>query len=87
MYANIAPVSWLVQRDVEEGREHLNFSEWHRPQDDAQEAAEVLLEREMPLLFYRMAHADARLTDSERERLARGLEATFAGEMANSESQ
>ena len=25
-YSNIAPVSWLVQHDVEEGREKLNFS-------------------------------------------------------------
>ncbi len=27
-YSNIAPVSWLVQHDVDEGREKLNFSEW-----------------------------------------------------------
>ena len=27
-YSNIAPASWLVYRDVSEGREHLNFSEW-----------------------------------------------------------
>ena len=27
-YSNVAPVSWLVQRDVDEGREKLNFSEW-----------------------------------------------------------
>jgi hypothetical protein len=32
-YANIAPVSWLVQRDVDEGRAVLNFSEWQRPQE------------------------------------------------------
>lgn len=27
-YANIAPVSWVVAHDVEEGRAALNFSEW-----------------------------------------------------------
>ncbi len=27
-YSNVAPVSWLVQRDVEEGRDEVNFSEW-----------------------------------------------------------
>jgi mono/diheme cytochrome c family protein len=27
-YSNVAPVSWLVQRDVNEGRSHLNFTEW-----------------------------------------------------------
>jgi hypothetical protein len=27
-YAHVAPVSWLLHRDVVEGRRHLNFSEW-----------------------------------------------------------
>ncbi|MCX7782465.1 MAG: heme-binding domain-containing protein, partial [Meiothermus sp.] len=27
-YSHIAPVSWLVQRDVEEGRSKLNLSLW-----------------------------------------------------------
>ena len=27
-YSNVAPVSWLVQHDVDEGREYLNFSRW-----------------------------------------------------------
>jgi hypothetical protein len=26
-YSNIAPASWLIYRDVAEGREHFNFSE------------------------------------------------------------
>jgi mono/diheme cytochrome c family protein len=34
-YASIAPVSWLVQHDVDEGRAALNFSEWTRPQEEA----------------------------------------------------
>ena len=25
-YSNVAPMSWLVQRDVEDGRDELNFS-------------------------------------------------------------
>lgn len=36
-YATIAPASWLVQRDVNEGRAVLNFSEWPRPQEEAKE--------------------------------------------------
>ena len=32
-YTNIAPVSWLTQHDVEDGRAKLNFSEWQRPQE------------------------------------------------------
>jgi hypothetical protein len=44
-YANLAPVSWLVVHDVEEGREALNFSEWglnhgSRSEREADEARE-----------------------------------------------
>ena len=31
-YARVAPVSWLVERDVQQGREALNFSVLLRPQ-------------------------------------------------------
>src|ERR1035437_156738 len=34
-YSHVAPVSWLVQRDVNGGRGHLNFSEWDHPQRHA----------------------------------------------------
>src|ERR1700675_3478768 len=27
-YSYVAPVSWLVARDVHEGRRHMNFSAW-----------------------------------------------------------
>ena len=29
-YSNVAPVSWLVQKDVDQGRDEINFSEWRR---------------------------------------------------------
>ena len=76
-YSRIAPVSWLIQHDVAEGRAALNFSEWQRPQEEAPEAAEEVLEREMPLRAYQLMHAHARLSAADRERLARGLERTF----------
>ena len=34
-YSNVAPVSWLVQADVDEGRRVLNFSEWTRGYEEA----------------------------------------------------
>lgn len=76
-YSYVAPISWLVIHDVDEGRKHLNVSEWHRPQKDAREAAEVVREGEMPLLLYRIAHREARLTSEERNRLILALETTF----------
>ena len=77
-YAGIAPFSWLIQRDVSAGRALLNFSEWQRPQEEAAEAAEEVLEGEMPLRMYQLMHAHARLSAADRERLARGLERTLA---------
>ena len=76
-YSRVAPVSWLVQHDVSEGRAALNFSEWQRPQEEATEAAKELLEGEMPPLIYGLMHAHARLSVAERERLAAGLEKTL----------
>ena len=76
-YSRVAPVSWLIQRDVSAGRAVLNFSEWQRPQEEANEAAREVLEGEMPLRIYRLMHAHARLSAADRERLASGLETTL----------
>ena len=76
-YSNIAPVSWLIQSDVDRGRAEMNFSEFDRPQEEADEAAELVRSKEMPLPFYVPFHGEAKLTDAEREALAAGLEATF----------
>jgi hypothetical protein len=76
-YSRVAPVSWLIQRDVSEGRAVLNFSEWQRPQEEAKEAAEEIVEGEMPLQIYRLMHTHARLGAADRERLAHGLEKTL----------
>ena len=75
-YSRVAPVSWLIQRDVSEGRAVLNFSEWQRPQEEAKEAAEGVLEGDMPLRI-RLMRAHTRLSAADRERLARGLERTL----------
>ena len=77
VYAHVAPASWLVYKDVVDGRAALNFSEWNRPQKEAKEAVDVLREREMPPAPYRLAHGHARLSAADRERLARGLAATL----------
>lgn len=70
-YAQIAPVSWLVAYDVNEGREHLNFSEFTgmsaRDQKHAfEEIIEVIDEGEMPLPIYPPLHPGAELTDAEK---------------------
>jgi mono/diheme cytochrome c family protein len=79
-YSNIAPVSWLLQHHVDEGREHLNFHEWDKPQKHAHEAAHEVEEGEMPMWSYLLLHGEAELPDEEKQALMRGLEATFGKE-------
>ena len=78
-YASIAPASWLVQHDVDDGRAVLNLSEWQRPQEEAAKASEELLDGEMPPAAYRLMHGHARLSTADRDRLAQGLAKTLGG--------
>lgn len=69
-YAWVAPASWLVVRDVVEGREHMNFSTWNRYDakdhaDHLEEIAEMVQKREMPPWFYLPLHPDARLSEAD----------------------
>ena len=86
-YSYVAPVSWLVQRDVDEGREELNLSEWNRPQEEAEESAETVREGSMPPRTYLLTHPEARLTDAELAALADGLAATLGEESEDDEGE
>lgn len=74
-YSAVAPASWLTIRDVNEGREELNVSEWgtRREQADGDDAAEAVRDGSMPMPIYLPLHPEARLDDAERETLAQGL--------------
>jgi hypothetical protein len=76
-YSNIAPVSWLIQHDVEEGRSVLNFSEWGAAGRRAGEAGEVVLEGEMPPSYFVLLHAEAKLSSAEKQALAQGLQSSL----------
>ncbi len=77
-YANIAPVSWLVTHDVNEGREHFNVSLWGvQEKNEGKKAAKELKEGEMPPAIYTLMHPKARLSDVERKALIEGLQKTF----------
>lgn len=71
-YSYVAPMSWLVRQDVEDGRDELNFSEWD---DDADDAAEAIADGSMPPRRYRLLHPDARLSPDERRSLISAFEA------------
>lgn len=66
-YSNVAPISWLVQRDVAQGRRAVNFSEWTRPQKEARESPTTVREGEMPPWLYTIRSSSARLSTAEKE--------------------
>ncbi|RLD82255.1 MAG: cytochrome C [Bacteroidetes bacterium] len=73
-YSYVAPISWLVIRDVKVGRKELNFSNWEslskmekaKVLDDISEEVE---EAEMPMPIYFITHSNAKLSDADREAL------------------
>lgn len=67
-YSNVAPVSWLIQHDVEEGRSKLNFSNLRNARK-LSEAAENVQKGSMPDPKYLLIHPDARLTAEEKKLL------------------
>jgi len=74
-YSNVAPVSWLVARDVQEGRSKLNFSRWGQGrQQSLDEIIEVIQNNEMPPAIYLLQHPEARLTADEKQALITGLQ-------------
>lgn len=71
-YAYIAPVSWLVVRDVNKGRDELNFSEWDSLKSREKiklldEIAEEVEEGNMPMPIYLITHGEASLDDSQKQ--------------------
>lgn len=77
-YSNIAPASWLVQKDVDEGRDELNFSEWNLDQD-SDDIVESVVDGEMPPLAYKLRFWD-RISNSEKDELIAGLRRMFGDE-------
>jgi hypothetical protein len=76
-YSNIAPLSWLIQHDVDGGRLVLNFSEWDRQQPRAAYAADQVQSGNMPRWYYLPLHTSANLTPAEKEALIQGLRASL----------
>jgi hypothetical protein len=79
-YAYVAPVSWLVAKDVRGGREELDFSFWGtlgiRKQIGAlTDIAEQVQQEEMPLPIYTTLHPQARFSEQERARIVEWSEA------------
>lgn len=71
-YSNIAPISWLVTKDIDGGRSNLNFSEWDKPQTELSDLLEKV-DGGMPPIQYTLPHPSAKLSDNEKLRLKTAL--------------
>ncbi len=73
-YSSVAPVSWMVEKHVIDGRDNLNFSYWGEfdEEDKAYVIEEIIEEIEegaMPIPGYDITHPQAKLTDEQKEKL------------------
>jgi len=71
-YSHVAPLSWLVERDVHRGRDRLNLSNWPRYSVEERrrflaDIASAVKNGEMPLPQYTLMHSKAKLSDAERD--------------------
>jgi hypothetical protein len=69
-YSRISPVVYLISRDVNEGRKHLNFSVWNdydksRMIDKLDGVITEVKDGEMPLSVYLPMHPEARLSEDD----------------------
>ena len=74
-YARIAPGSWLIERDVMEGRRHMNLSKWAELTADDRRTLESKIIREtrngdMPPLQYLALHWGAKLSAGDLQALS-----------------
>ncbi len=70
-YSRVPPASFLIRRDVEKARRHVDFSTWDaygavRQQELLSTIGVVVKTGRMPLPRYMRIHPEARLTDEER---------------------
>jgi cytochrome c len=71
LYGRFAPMSWLMERDIVEGRKKMNLSLWDIYSADRRQTLEAKIVQQtkahaMPPLSYRMIHWNARITAVQR---------------------
>jgi hypothetical protein len=75
-YSYIAPMSWMIEKDVHDAREHMNLSRWSDYDSDRQrqilsEMGSLVRNHVMPPERYLLLHPKARLTSADTELLYR----------------
>jgi hypothetical protein len=78
-YNNIAPVSWMMARDIRKGKERLNFSDWANYDRKKQiklltKICDEITAGEMPVKGYVFMHSKAIINEKELEEICQWTE-------------
>jgi len=70
-YFKIQPVAWFLNNHIQDGKRHLNFSEFNtyplwRQHENFKDIVEQLKKDEMPLSSYTLIHRDAILSADQK---------------------
>jgi hypothetical protein len=72
-YSYVAPGSWIVVGDVNNGRDHMNLSDWHYTPEEGSDLLDKVCKQikrhRMPLPQYTWLHRDSKLSDDEIKQL------------------
>ncbi len=73
-YNKIQPVAWFLENHIDEAKEELDFSEFgnystRKKKSKLKSIISQIKERDMPLTSYTLMHSDAKLSDTEREKI------------------
>ena len=73
-YTYVQPIGWFVKNHIEEGKEHLNFSEFgnysaKKQAHKLEESYEMIEKGEMPLSSYTIIHKEAVLDEAQQTAL------------------
>jgi Haem-binding domain len=82
-YSNVAPVSWLLTDHVNEGRQHLNLSEWgrydnRRAKKKLEAMCDEVKDGAMPIRSYTLIHRGTKLSAEDVKTLCDWAEAESA---------
>lgn len=71
-YSRVAPVSWIVARDVRRGRAKLDFTSWagrYHSHNERMEICDAVSNGSMPMKAYTIIHRHARLSPQDVDRI------------------
>ena len=69
-YSYVAPLSWMIENDVQRARSHMNLSRWNgynaeQQQEILSKMSVLVRNRAMPLPRYLLLHPESKLSDAE----------------------